>query len=213
MSTPELEVVYGEENAYLGTAVEAPIGVDEAPASEPVAGTRHSALTMALHWGTVGAITISVSAMWIRDALENDAIRAVLLGVHRQLGLAVLIAAALRVVIRVSRPFPNHGGPMPLWMRLAASGTHLAIYGLLFALPLLGWALMSAHETDLSLFGITTLPPLVGEDSDLADTLGNVHVWLAWGLLAAVFAHAGAALWHHYVRRDGVLKAMLPGRD
>jgi cytochrome b561 len=151
--------------------------------------------------------------MWIRDALENDAIRAVLLGVHRQLGLAVLIAAALRVVIRVSRPFPNHGGPMPLWMRLAASGTHLAIYGLLFALPLLGWALMSAHETDLSLFGITTLPPLVGEDSDLADTLGNVHVWLAWGLLAAVFAHAGAALWHHYVRRDGVLKAMLPGRD
>ena len=94
-----------------------------------------------------------------------------------------------------------------------AGATHLLIYGLLLALPLVGWARMSAHEMELSLFGLTTLPPLVQEDSDFADTLGNVHVGLAWGLLALVLAHAVAALWHHHVRRDGVLRAMLPGRD
>jgi cytochrome b561 len=213
VSTPELEVVYGEEAAYLGSAVDLPIRSAEIPDNVAPVTTRHPALTMALHWGTVAAIIVSVSAMLLRDVLEDDAIRASLLGVHRQLGLAVLLAAGLRVLVRVSRPFANHGGPMPLLMRLAASATHLVLYGLLLALPLVGWALMSAHEMTLSLFGLVNLPPLVQEDADFADTLGNIHVWLAWGLLAVVFAHAAAALWHHHVRRDGVLRAMLPGRD
>ena len=213
MSTPELEVVYGEEAAYVGTAVDSPVLPEALPDTASGSRTRHPALTIALHWGTVTAIVVSVGAMFVRDALENDGIRALLLGVHRQLGLAILIAAGLRILVRVARPLADHSGPMPAIARIAAGATHLLIYGLLLALPLVGWALMSAHEMELSLFGLTTLPPLVQEDSDFADTLGNVHVGLAWGLLALVLAHAVAALWHHHVRRDGVLRAMLPGRD
>jgi cytochrome b561 len=213
VSTPELEVVYGEETAYVPAAADAPTASGMAADAEVRPRASHPALTLALHWGTVAAILVSVGAMLVRDALENDWIRALLLGMHRQLGLAVLLAAGLRVLIRVARPFADHAGPMPLVARLAASAAHLVLYGLLFALPLVGWALMSAHEMELSMFGLVNLPPLVQEDADFADTLGNVHVWLAWGLLGVVFAHAGAALWHHYVRRDGVLRAMLPRGD
>jgi cytochrome b561 len=61
----------------------------------------------------------------------------------------------------------------------------------------------------ISLLGLP-LPNLVQADSDLADTLTDYHVWAAWGMLALVVAHAAAAWWHHAVRRDGVLTAMLP---
>jgi cytochrome b561 len=50
----------------------------------------------------------------------------------------------------------------------------------------------------------------VADDPDLADVLTDWHAWAAWGLLALLAAHIAAALWHHWVRRDGVLAAMLP---
>ena len=81
------------------------------------------------------------------------------------------------------------------------------------ALPVVGWVLTSAHGISLNLFGVVHLPQLVAADSELADTLSDYHVWLSWVLLALVVMHVGAALWHHFVRRDAVLKAMLPGRS
>jgi len=84
---------------------------------------------------------------------------------------------------------------------------------LLIALPVVGWALTSAHDIPLSFLGVIHLPKLVAADSELADNLERLHVWLAWGLLAAVAIHVAAALWHHFIRRDAVLDAMLPGRS
>jgi cytochrome b561 len=62
----------------------------------------------------------------------------------------------------------------------------------------------------VKLFGLLPLPLLVRPDADLADRLGDLHAATAWVLLALVAVHIGAALWHHAVRRDGVLAAMLP---
>jgi cytochrome b561 len=70
----------------------------------------------------------------------------------------------------------------------------------------------SAHGISLHFLGVIHLPQLVAADSELADTLSDYHIWLSWVLLALVSMHAGAALWHHFVRRDAVLAAMLPGR-
>jgi cytochrome b561 len=61
--------------------------------------------------------------------------------------------------------------------------------------------------------GVIPLPALVEADSDLADNLTDAHVMLAWSMLALIVMHIAAALWHHYVRRDGVLIAMLPETD
>jgi cytochrome b561 len=101
---------------------------------------------------------------------------------------------------------------MSAFMRLAAQAAHVLLYGLLIAIPVVGWALTSAHDIPLFFLGVIHLPQLVSADSELADTLSDYHVWLAWGLLAAVALHVAAALWHHFIRRDGVLQAMLPGR-
>jgi len=172
---------------------------------------RHPLLVIAMHWGTMLALIVAVAVMFVRDVIENDTFRQALLHVHRQLGLLLLLAVVWRIAVRVRKGLADHAPGMAFLLRWAAKAAHVFLYGLLIALPLVGWALTSAHGIWLSFLGIFRLPMLVAADSEFADTLNDYHIWLAWALLALVTAHAAAALWHHFVRRDAVLTAMLPG--
>ena len=171
---------------------------------------QHPALTVAIHWATVVAIVVAVVAMFVRDAVEDRVWRQLLLEVHRQLGLLVLIVAGARIAIRLRKGLADHAPDMMALLLWAAKAAHVLMYGVLIALPLLGWALTSAHGVSLTFLGSVPLPRILSADSELADTLTDYHVWLAWGLLGLVVAHVAAAVWHHFVRRDGVLRAMLP---
>jgi cytochrome b561 len=171
---------------------------------------RHAGATIAMHWISALALVLAAAAGIVREWVEDDAMRALLMQVHKQAGLCVLLALALRLAIRLRLGFPDHAGAMPRILRLAAQLAHLALYALLAGLPLLGLAVCSASAMDVSLFGLFRLPALVQDDPDLAATLSDWHVWAAWAMLGMVTAHVAAALWHHLLRRDGVLVAMLP---
>jgi cytochrome b561 len=128
---------------------------------------------------------------------------------HRHFGLLVLLLFAVRVFVRarLGRLPAAAGTPWP--MRVAAGATHVALYALLLAMPLLGWALSNAQGKPVHFLG-ATLPALVGDDEDLADRLQAWHIDAAWVLLALVCLHVAAALFHHFVLRDGVLRRMWP---
>jgi cytochrome b561 len=174
------------------------------------AASGHPAPTVAIQWLTVVAIVVAVAVMFVRDAVEDRAWRQILLETHRQLGLLVLIGVGARVAIRLRVGLTDHASDMAAFLRWAAKAAHVLMYGVLIALPLLGWAVTSAHGVSLTFLGSVPLPKVLPADSELADTLTDYHVWLAWGLLALVLAHVGAAVWHHFGRKDGVLRAMLP---
>ena len=180
---------------------------DEAPARPT---HRHGNATIALHWASSAAVLLSAVAVLARELTENETLRSLLLDVHRQTGLFVLLAWALRLAVRWRVGMANHAGDMPWPLRLAAHGAHLSLYAALLALPLLGIATSQAHEVTVRLFGLWRLPMLVEADPDLAERLSDWHGYVAWALLALVAAHIAAALWHHLMRRDGVLSAMLP---
>lgn len=182
------------------------------PATSASAGPRHPAATVAIHWITVAAIVVAVAVMFVRDAVEDRLWRQILLETHRQLGLLVLIAAGARIAIRLRKGLSDLAPDMAALLRWAAKVAHFVMYGVLIALPLLGWALTSAHGISLKFLGSIPLPKVLSADSELADTLTDYHVWLAWALLGLVVAHVSAAVWHHFVRKDGVLRAMLPKR-
>jgi cytochrome b561 len=186
------------------------LDVPQLPQTRETVRTRHPALTIALHWGTVLAIVVSVAAMFLRDASEDRVVRQVLLEIHRQLGLLVLIVVALRLGLRMRARLADYSSTVPAVLRWVAHAAHIVLYGMLIALPVEGWLLSNAHGVSLALFGIVPLPSLQAPDSELADTLSDYHILLAWGLLALVTAHAAAAFWHHFMQRDGVLRAMLP---
>ena len=93
---------------------------------------------------------------------------------------------------------------------LSAVGHGLLYLGLLL-LPALGYALACARYGHVDFAGIP-LPSLIERDRDLAETLEMVHGWAGWGMLALIGLHAFAALLHHHVFKDNVLRAMLPVR-
>ena len=59
-------------------------------------------------------------------------------------------------------------------------------------------------------WGVLPLPALIGADEALGETLVAVHRWTSRLLLALVLLHVAAALHHHLVRKDDVLRRMLP---
>lgn len=172
--------------------------------------TRHSVVTIALHWTSVLAILVAAGAALWRDWTEFDRLRAPLMLIHQQAGLFVIVALALRLSLRLAYGFADHAGPMPWLLHWAARLSHLALYSVLLVLPLLGLAVCAASAMDVRLFGLFRIPAIVADDPDFAATLSDCHVWAAWALLGMVSAHASAALYHHWIRRDGVLSAMLP---
>jgi len=179
-------------------------------ASASPAIERHPLVTRVLHWATAVILVVSVSAILYRETTEQKTLRQVLMELHRQLGLLVLLLLVARVAVRSVKGLVNHALGPSAARRRAAAVAHWSMYGVLAGLVLLGWALCNAHAIHLRLFGVIPLPDLVAADSDLADTLSDYHIWAAWVLLSLVVPHVLAALWHHYIRHDGVLTAMLP---
>ena len=94
--------------------------------------------------------------------------------------------------------------------RFLAHLTHHGLYGLLFLLPLSGWMMSSAKNYPVSWFGLAKLPNLVPPNETLFDVLKETHEVLATALMAVAALHVLAALQHQFIRRDDILRRMLP---
>lgn len=128
---------------------------------------------------------------------------------HKSIGLTVLALFLLRLAWRMGDRRPPDE-PAPAWQRRAAHVTHGLLYVLIVALPVSGWVFNSAHGYPLQWFKLFNLPPLVAKDDQLMHVAVLVHEYLFYVLLLVLIAHVGAALWHHFILRDNVLRRMLP---
>ena len=164
-----------------------------------------------LHWLTALFLAIAAALILIRDEVDGRGMRSWLLEGHHHFGLFILLLFLARVVLRFRLGKLPSEGNTSAFVRLAAGSTHMALYVLLLAQPLLGWALSNAEGKPVHFLGLT-LPALVASDEDLADSLTVWHQDVAWVLLALITLHMGAAFWHHFVLRDRTLRMMLPKR-
>ncbi|SHH56204.1 cytochrome b [Massilia sp. CF038] len=129
---------------------------------------------------------------------------------HKWAGVTILALAALRLLWRLSHRAPAYPDSMPTWQKSAANLLHGLLYVLMFAIPLSGYFYTLSAGFPVVYFGLFELPVLMGPDPALKPVLKAVHYWLNMGLLGAVGAHVLAALKHHFIDRDGVLKRMMP---
>ena len=165
-------------------------------------------LSIGLHWFMLLLLAAVYACIELREFFpRGSAIREGLKTWHFMLGLSVLSLLALRLVARIGAPRLSGSRSWTDWV---AAAVHLALYAIMFAMPILGWLALSADGKAIPFFGLE-LPPLVGPNKALAgqfeeihETIGTVGYWL-------VGTHAAAALFHHYALRDGVLRRMLAG--
>ena len=80
-------------------------------------------------------------------------------------------------------------------------------------IPLSGWLMSSAKGVQTVWFGVLPLPDLLAKDKALGKQLEELHSALNIGLLVLLAGHAAAALFHHWVHKDDVLRRMLPARS
>jgi len=130
---------------------------------------------------------------------------------HKSTGMLILLLVALRLLWRLANPAPALPSGMPAWERAAARASHLLLYALMIALPIAGWIVNSASNVPFRIFWLIPLPAVVAPDKSTADLAALVHGGLAALLGLVLVAHIGAALRHHFVKRNTVLTRMLPG--
>lgn len=129
---------------------------------------------------------------------------------HKWLGVSVLALACMRLLWRLFNAPPAPPDSLPVWQRQAAHVTHLLLYALIFAVPVSGYFYSLAAGVPVVFLGILPLPVLIEANQTLKPVLKEVHYWLNMSLLAFVVLHVAAALKHHFIDRDQVLRRILP---
>lgn len=166
-------------------------------------------LARVLHW--LMAVMILAMLFVGVGMVASVAWRPMLVDLHRPLGIAILLLVVVRLINRLRNPPPPLPSDLPRWQVLAAKASHVLLYALMFALPLLGWSMLSAGGYPIVMFAGLQLPPIAPHDAGVYALLHGAHTWLAYLLFATVLVHLGAALMHAWVRRDGVFPAMARG--
>lgn len=174
--------------------------------------THFSLPARLLHWLMAAAI---LAMLFIGAGMVStvSARYPALLALHRPLGIIILALAVIRLGVRAFSPPPPLPADLPSWQKAAAGATHWVLYGLMLALPLVGWAMQSAGDYPVTLAGHWHLPPLLAPDLPLYARLRALHRLLAYSFFLTILGHLAAALFHGLVRRDGVLSGMVRGGE
>lgn len=110
---------------------------------------------------------------------------------HYWVGWSVLVLVLVRLAVRLFVGAPDAQSKMPRWMAFASRATHALFYGLLVAVPVSG--LLAFH---------------------VWGWMGDIHALAKPVFIVLICIHAGAALFHHFVLKDTVLRRILvPARD
>lgn len=172
---------------------------------------RYTKTAMLLHWLTalliVCAFALGVTMVGI-PGLSPTKLK--YFSWHKWLGVTVLGLACLRLLWRLRYPAPAYPDGMPAWQQSASAGLHHVLYLLIFAVPISGYFYSLAAGVPVVYLGVIPLPVLVDANPALKPVLKQLHYALDMALLGAVSVHMLAALKHHFIDRDGVLKRMLP---
>jgi cytochrome b561 len=173
-------------------------------------GTNYDNVAVSLHWATAFLVfsNFLLSQIWdwfpkrIAGLMENT---------HMSFGVLLTAVIVARLTWRL---IPGHQvTSLELgWVRIASKAAHYLLYGLLVAEAVLGFGFRWGAGRPMAFFG-AGIPPLIGELSKpLRHNLRELHEWIGWAIVIIALAHAAAALYHHYVLKDRVLRRMLPKR-
>ena len=121
--------------------------------------------------------------------------------------------AELRALVsRTHRP-PALPNTMTSLQRIAATATHACLYAITIAMPITGYISVAARGRETTFFELFVVPSWVPLDRALSNLTETAHRYGQYAVYALVALHVAAALYHHFVVRDGLLRRMWPGRS
>ena len=165
-----------------------------------------------LHWVVAllvfGLVPVGIAMGRLPEGPLQDS----LFNLHRSFGMLVLVLVLARLALRFHRGTPANATGLTRFETAVSKATHLALYVLLLAVPLIGWLGMSAYGGDWSVFGLFKPPGLIGKSEVVSERLFVVHMVAALFLGVLALLHVGAAFMHRFIKKDTVMARMLPSR-
>lgn len=171
---------------------------------------KYGAAAKALHWG-VALLVLSMLALgWYMNTLPRGLEKFRYVELHKSLGLLVLGFMIIRALWRVLNPPPPLPADLPGWEQVVAKLSHLAIYAAIFLQVFIGMAFVWTANSPLTLFGLVPVPNPFSPDPQLHELGGELHELFAFGIVGLLVMHIGAALRHHFILKNDILRRMLP---
>jgi cytochrome b561 len=170
--------------------------------------TRYDGIARSLHWLTALLVLAQFGLAELWSFPERPA-RHRMIVTHMSLGILLTLVLAVRIVWRL---VPRHHirAAASGWMEIVSKLVHSLLYVLLAAEAVLGFVLRWSGDQAMSFFGLLIPPPFAPFSGAAHHLVGEVHEWIGWAIMIFAAGHAAAALFHHFVLRDGVLRRMLP---
>jgi cytochrome b561 len=168
---------------------------------------RYNGVARALHWVIALLVIGNIAGGLLHEPLE-DVVN--LMPLHKAAGMTVLALTIVRISWRFTWIAPPRPAGTSGLEVAAARAVHLVFYGLMLAMPLTGWIMSSAGKYPLTWFGLFDIPKLAVTRDDPLYGLGREgHELLGWMFLALAVLHIAAALRHHLLLKDNVLRRMV----
>lgn len=171
-----------------------------------------------LHWAVALMIVGQLITGWMAENTSDREASHTLIRNHFQFGVVLTGLIVMRLLWRLTHRSPEPLPGEPAWRERAAGAVHAAIYLLLIILPVAGYIVWVHMREAMDVFGLFTVPTLFTpnlDDERLWAASWYVHFFAGWALIGLVALHVSAALWHQFVRRDGLILRMTgrPGGD
>ncbi|MDJ0389953.1 cytochrome b [Roseomonas sp. E05] len=183
-----------------------------AAATRIIAGddrTQYDRVAMTLHWLTAALVLAQFALSQTWEFFERPG-RHLLIVTHMSFGILLTLVVVGRIAWRL---VPGHQVPAAAagWRERAAKAMHYLLYALLVAEAVLGYVLRWSGDEAMSFFGLLIPPPFAPFSRSAHHLVGEAHEFIGWAIVVLAAAHAAAALYHHFILRDGLLWRMLPG--
>lgn len=160
------------------------------------------------HWAM---LFIIFGQFWLGGNFKKEEFRDLGLGgIHFSIGILILLLMIARFVWRAKNPVPEMPAGTGKLQTLAAHGLHILFYLLLIALPIAGICIVQAKGGSVSMFGLFTVPTFVAKAETSAELAALMHGIFAKSTVLAVLLHIIMAFFHHFGKKDNVLRRMLP---
>jgi cytochrome b561 len=168
---------------------------------------RYSSIARALHWILAILIIFNLFLGFAHDALPREW---KVMPIHKSIGLSVLALTVARILWRFTRETPPLPAAMPVWEKRAAHVTHFAFYAFMLVMPLTGWIMSSAGDQPLNWFFLFDVPKFAVSKGDaIVGISGESHEIMGFAWAVLIIVHVLAALRHHFILKDGVLRRMI----
>jgi len=167
---------------------------------------RYNLVARVLHWLIALFLIANIVIGLVHDDVPKDWN---VMTLHKSLGLSVLVLTVIRIGWRFTYKMPPWPATMPQMQVIIAKLTHLGLYVLMLGLPITGWVFSSAGKYPIALWGIPWPKLPVTKDMPIAGITHEGHEVLAWVAIALIVLHIAAAIYHHHVVKDDILKRMM----